>query len=103
MKIIKCIAEKITEEIHDAEEYIDLATEWKSEEPEAAEVFYQLSTEEMGHAEKLHGVVTNLIRRYKETNGEPPEAMMALYNYLHKKQIEETMRVKIEQGMFKAS
>ena len=51
MKIIKCIAEKIQEEVKDANAYIDLAMEWKSDQPEAAAIFAQLSTEEIGHAD----------------------------------------------------
>ena len=100
MKIIKCISEKIAEEVQDANAYIDLAMEWKSEEPEAAAMFYELSTEEMGHADKLHGVVAELIRRYRDENGEPPAGMMALYEYLHQKQMEDAMRVKVKQGMY---
>ena len=102
MEIIKCIAEKITEEVHDADAYIELAMEYKEDEPDAAETFYELSTEEIGHAEKLHEVVEDLIRDYREKNGKPPEGMMTLYEYLHEKQIQEAMRVRVKQGMYKA-
>ena len=102
MKIIRCIAEKIKEEINDADAYINLAMEWKEEEPDAAELFYELSTEELGHMEKLHELVTTIIEDYQKENGEPPAGMMALYEYLHEQQIENTMRVKVKQGMYKA-
>ena len=100
MKIIKCLAEKIQEEIQDAEAYISLAMEWKAEEPEVAELFAELSKEEMGHADRLHKAVAELIRRYREQNGEPPAGMLALYNYLHEKQIADAMRVRVKQGIF---
>lgn len=101
MKIIKCVVEKIKEEIHDAESYIDLAMSWKEEHPEAADLFYELSEEELGHMEKLHEIVTKLIEEYRAVNGEPPKGMLALYDYLHEQQIENTMRVKVKQGMYK--
>lgn len=101
MKIIKCIAEKIAEEIQDADAYIDLAMTWKKEQPEAAELFAELSGEEMDHAEKLHDIVTDLIKEYREAEGEPPAGMMALYEYLHQKDTENAMRVKVKQGMYK--
>ena len=47
MKIIKCLAERITDELDDADTYVELAMKWKDEEPETAELFYELSTEEM--------------------------------------------------------
>lgn len=100
MKIIKCLSEKIEEELHDADEYIQLAMTWKNEEPEAAEVFYQLSTEEMGHADKLYAVVAKLIGRYQEENGDPPKGMQALYDYLHQKQIATAMSIKVRQKMY---
>lgn len=101
MRIIKCVTEKIREEIHDADSYIDLAIKWKEEEPRTADLFAELAEEEMGHMEKLHEAVTELIREYREENGDPPKIMMELYDDLHKKQIEETMRVKIKQAMYR--
>ena len=101
MRIIKCVAEKIEDELHDADAYIELALRWKDEQPETAELFYVLSTEEMGHADKLHADVTRLISEYRDENGEPLEGMMTLYNYLHEKQMAEAMRIKVKQGMFK--
>lgn len=102
MKIIKCLSEKIEDELHDAEEYIDLAMKWKSEEPDTAELFYTLSTEEMGHVDKLHQEVTELIEDYRKEKGEPPKDMMVLYEYLHEKHIGTATQIKIKQGMYKA-
>ena len=100
MKIIKVMSEKIKEELKDAEAYIDLATEWKKDQPEAANVFAELSAEEMGHVNKLHTEVTQLISRYRQTQGEPPAGMLAIYDYLHEQQIENAMRVKVKQRMY---
>ena len=100
MKIIKVMSEKIKEELKDAEAYIDLATEWKKDQPEAANVFAELSAEEMGHVNKLHTEVTQLISRYRQTQGEPPAGMLAIYDYLHEQQIENAMRVKVKQKMY---
>lgn len=101
MKIIKCLSEKIEDELQDADAYAELAMKWKDEEPETAELFYELSTEEMGHMERLHDSVEEHIRRYREQNGEPPMGMMVLYEYMHEKNIEKAMRVKVKQGMYK--
>ena len=102
MKIIKTLAEKIEEELHDADAYIDLAMAWRDEEPDSAEMFYQLSIEEMGHVDKLHSDVASLIDEYKREHGAPPAEMLTLYNYLHEKHVGEAMRIKVKQGMFKA-
>ena len=100
MKIIKCLSEKIKEELKDAEAYIDLATEWRKETPEAADVFAELSAEEMGHVDKRHKEVTELISRYRSEHGEPPAGMLAIYDYLHEQQIENAMRIKVKQKMY---
>lgn len=101
MNIIKCLADKIEDELKDASDYVDLAMKWKGENPEAAELFYNLSTEEMGHMEQLHQEVQNIITEYRQKNGEPPKEMMVLYNYLHEKHIETATQIKVKQGMFK--
>ena len=102
MKIIKCLSEKIEEEIGDADSYIELAIQWKDEQPSTADLFYELSLEEMKHMDRLHGQVADLISEYREENGDPPAGMMAIYNYLHQKHMAEAMRVKVRQGMYKA-
>ena len=101
MKIIKVVSERIEDELKDADEYIQLALEWKKEEPETAETFYQLSTEEMGHADKLREAVARLINRYREENGDPPIGMKTLYEYLHEKQIETALKIRVKQGMYR--
>ena len=47
--------------------------------------------------------VAEIIRRYREQNGEPPADMMAIYNYLHEEQIEKATEVKTMQTMYKGS
>ena len=101
MKIIKCLSEHIEEELQDADAYIELAINWKHEDPEAAELFYELSTEEMGHMDRLHKQVTDEIQSYRNRKGEPPAEMMVLYNYMHEKQIAEAMKIKVKQILFK--
>lgn len=101
MMIIKCLAEKIEEELNDAMSYIEMAFKWKEEEPDAAELFYQLSQEEMGHMEKLHEEVQDLIDNYRKQNGEPPKDMMTLYDYLHEKHMHAATEIKVKQGMYK--
>jgi len=102
MKIIKCLSELIEEELEDAAKYIDLAMKWKNDEPDTADLFYELSVEEMGHMEKLHTEVSELIADYRRENGEPPKEMMVLYDYLHEKHIGMATQIKVKQGMYKA-
>lgn len=102
MKIIKCLSELIDEELSDADKYINLAAKWKNDEPDTADLFYELSTEEMGHMEKLHQEVTELIEEYRKEHGEPPKEMMVLYDYLHEKHIGKATEIRIKQGMYKA-
>ena len=100
MTIIKCLAEKIEEELQDAGDYIELAIKWKSEQPQAADLFYELSKEEMGHMDRLHGQAVALIEDYKVKHGEPPKDMMVLWNYLHEKHMAAATQVKVKQGMY---
>ena len=101
MKIIKCLSEKIEDEMDDAQDYIDLAMRWKQEEPDTADLFYTLSVEEMGHMDKLHTEVADLISEYKKDNGDPPKDMMTLYEYLHEKHIKRATEIRVKQGMYK--
>ena len=103
MKIIRCLSEKIEDEMNDAQDYIDLAMRWKQDEPDTADLFYTLSVEEMGHMDKLHKEVADLISEYRNENGEPPKDMMTLYDYLHEKHIKRATAIRIKQGMYKGT
>lgn len=102
MKIIKCLSELIEGELIDADKYIELAMRWKHDEPDTADLFYELSLEEMGHMDRLHNEVVELIDEYRKENGEPPKDMMVLYEYLHEKHIGTATQIKVKQAMYKA-
>jgi len=97
LKIIKCLSDFIHEEIHDAEKYIKKALAIREEYPEAAEVLNLLSTEELKHMQMLHNQVVKIIENYRKEKGESPAAMLAVYDYLHEKFIEETKEVRLLQ------
>ena len=101
MKIIELLSELIGDELKDAKNYAQKALEYKDEFPSVSRLFSTLSQEEMGHMERLHEAVTTIIRDYRATNGDPPPSMMAVYDYLHKKHIEDATEIKMIQGMYK--
>lgn len=101
MKIIEKLSEMIAEELNDAEKYVTEALQAKDTDKRLADVFYDLSGQEMEHAKMLHGEVTRLIEDYKSKNGAPPDSMLAVYNYLHKRQIDHAARIKAMQNMYR--
>ena len=103
MKLIEQLSEKISEEINDAKCYAQMALENREAHPALSDLLYTLSTEEMGHMTRLHTAVADIIEQYRKEKGEPPAAMLAVYEYLHKKQIEKAAEAKAMQELFKAS
>ena len=102
MKIIKKLSERIEEEIEDAECYAKMAMEYRDEYPELARIANNLSAQELDHMSSLHQIVVNLIEQYRRTNGDPPPAMQAVYDFLHAKHIDHVADVKRLQVMYKA-
>lgn len=101
MKEIKLLMEHIEDELEDAHTYAELALEYKEADPETAELFYKLSGEEMNHMNALHKAVVSHIEEYRKQKGEPPEAMMAVYEYLHKRDIEKAEKIGVLQNMYR--
>lgn len=101
MKIIKTLEELIEEEIDDVKKYAKLAVEYKENHPALAQVFFNLSTQEDGHQAALHTEVVKIIEDYRRKNGEPPAAMMAVYEYVHKKHIDALAKARVYQDLYK--
>ena len=101
MKLIKTLEELIEDEIHDVKKYAKLAIEHKEDHPALAQVFYNLSTQEDGHQAALHAEVVKIIEEHRRTHGESPAAMMAVYDYVHKKHINALAEARTYQEMYK--
>ena len=101
MKLIKHMEDQINEELHDSKKYIKCALKYKEDNRDLAELYYWLSQEEMGHANKLHKQVVAEIEAYRKKEGEPPAEMLAVYNYLHDKEIEKAKDIKLLWEMYK--
>lgn len=89
------------EELGDAEKYAKLALKYAEEYKDLADVFHDLSLEEMKHMQALHDETVDIIADYRKKQGEPPAPMMAVYEYLHEKNIEKAGEVKSLQQMYK--
>lgn len=101
MEIIKKLSGMIGEELDDSEKYAKCALKWKEERPTLSRLFNSLSQEEMDHMNRLHNAVADIIKEYREQNGEPPAAMMAIYDFLHEQHMEKAAEVKRYQELYK--
>ena len=102
MKVIEKLSERIEEELKDAECYAKWALKYRDDYPELARVANNLSAQELDHMNSLHSVATQIIDQYRRMNGEPPAEMQAVYDYLHRKQIDKAAEVGVLRSMYKA-
>ena len=101
MRIIQELAEMVMEETDGACHYGTRALEVREKYPKLADLLFKLSGEEMQHVAALHDSINSMIAEYKKDHGEPPADMLAVYNYIHRKQIEKAAEVKAKQALYK--
>jgi rubrerythrin len=101
MKIIEMLVDDIDEELEGAKHYAKKALKYKDENPALAKMFFDMSGDEMKHMHMLHDEVVKIIEEHKRTKGEPPAAMLAVWDYVHKKHIKEANEVRILQNEFR--
>lgn len=102
MKEIKELSEMIEEELEGAKEYAKHALKLRESDPTLAKTFYDISMDEVKHVNLLHEEVKKIIEKHRKDHGEPPEPMMAVYEYLHQKHIDKAAHIKVLQAEYRA-
>lgn len=103
MKVIKCLSEDIEHELDLAEDYIKRAVKYQMDYPVAAKAYYNQSVNKMNVIKDLHDAVVSLINSYKTEKGEPPAPMMAIYDYMHERQMSQAAAIKNMQDLYKSN
>lgn len=101
MKIIKEIMEQMADELEGASEYIDYALKYKDTDKVLADMYYNMSIQELKHHDDLHAQIVRMIMDYRKEHGEPPVAMQAVYDWEHEKAISKAKEVRTAQAMYK--
>lgn len=102
MKEIKHIVEQIEDEYNGANEYIDDALEHKQNRKSLADLYYNLSLQELSHLDSLHNQVVALINDKKSKGVEIPKGMQEIYDWEHKKAMDKVAEIKVKQNMYKS-
>lgn len=93
MTKIKKYVHQINEELDGAKKYAEKYIEYKSEKPEWSKIYYQMSNDELKHADALHTMVVQEIEKLKETIT-PPQSMIDKWERAHGEYIENAAWVK---------
>lgn len=101
MKDIRELVERMKEELEDSQTYADLAIEHKCENNGLSALYLELATQETKHMEMLHDKAVELITAHRREHGEPPAAMLAVWDYEHKKIIHKAAKAKAMIDMLK--
>lgn len=102
MKIIKDLVEDIEEETEGAEHYAKLATQYKTEDRELADVYAKLAAIELDLVDALHEQVVRIIKAWKVSSGkETPASMQAVWDWEHGKIVDTVARIKTMLSMYK--
>lgn len=94
MRTIAQIVKDIKGELHGAKHYAELSNKYKDEDDSLSEMYAGISNQELGHVNTMHAQVVRIINDYRRKNGEPPEAMKAIWDWEHQQMVEEVAEVK---------
>lgn len=98
MKKLEWIIERIDEELNDAETYIDKALICKDRNPEWANSYYQISQQELAHAEVVHNIAAKMLDNFTE---EIPGGIEWFWDREHARYIDKAARIKVKYDIYK--
>ena len=94
MRIIKELVEEIKEELEGAGEYAEKAVRYKGTDDGTASMYAEMAQQELGHVDRLHSKVQDIIKKHRAEKGEPPAAMIAVWEWEHKEMIKNAAEVR---------
>ena len=100
MLIIKDLEMFMDKKIRMAKKEIEFAMRHKEDDPAIAKLFYDLSVSDLQDMNDMHAPIVSKIQAYRKEHGEPPAAMMAVYDWQHEKQMSDVAEIKVMQTMF---
>ena len=89
MKVMQVIIDHMNDTLKEANEYYRDYIVFKDSYPRVAQTSIEMAQTHMSLYNKWHDVIVYIINEYKTKNGELPPVMKELYDYEHKKLIEE--------------
>lgn len=98
---IAIISDFIEDEIEGAEEYAQIALEYKALDKSMADAAYTAAMQELGHVDMWHTQITRMIKEQQASGKEVPAGMMDVYEWEHKKQIDAVIRIKLMLEQYK--
>lgn len=95
------ITKKIDKEMDCAENYVNSAALFKLDEPTLCDLYIQLATEEVEHANKLHTKAVELINKAKAAGMNATEGMMETWKKEHVEYVDRMAKIKYMIAEFK--
>lgn len=101
MKELKEVIRDIGEILDSAEMYAKEAVKHKTQYPALAGVYCRIAHDNLSHVDMLHKQAVEMIGEQKRSGVNVPEAMQAVWDFEHERQIEDVADVKRLIDMYK--
>ena len=101
MKCIETLIGDIMEEVEGAEQYAKLALHHKDTDRDLAEMYYNMSKQEAGHADNLYAQGNRVMNKIKENDPDSYNKMLWSWEWVHGRMIHELTEVKVMQEMYR--
>lgn len=95
---LKMMMNQMQDELKDAQKYINCAMEYKDKDKMLAEMYYNLSTQEMKHHDEIMAHATRIL---KEHPAYDKDKMQIIFDWEKEREMEWAKDIKMKQAMYK--
>lgn len=101
MEKIVTLVRKIGDEVRSADEYADLAANYKVTDRMEADTFHTIAMQKLGIADILHAQVVRIIKEEHAKGTKIPEGMEKAYDEIHKDKMKDVLRIRMQLDEYK--